>query len=299
MYQISSELRISLDSTLALQRRASQAHPMPGLDERRKDLQTLGRFIRTNKHDICAAISADYGNRSQHETLLLEIFPVIDAIDHALKHLARWMRPQYRGIDRRLFFGARNQVIPQPLGVVGVIVPWNFPVNLSLMPLVYIFAAGNRAMVKMSENSRALARLLVDRIPAYFPPEKPTFFDEAGDVGIAFSGLPFDHLLFTGSSQTGRAVMAAAARNLCPVTLELGGKAPAIVCDDFPLPRNASCTSNCSIVGRYARQWITYGCLKQRSMHSSSSPGRSCRLDIRRWIRPTTPRSLTIVRSRD
>lgn len=176
---------------------------------------------------------------SFHETLLLEISPVIDAIDHALKDLARWMRPQYRGIDRRLFFGARNRVIPQPLGVVGVIVPWNFPVNLSLMPLVYIFAAGNRAMVKMSENSRALPRLLVDRIPAYFPPEKLAFFDETGDVGIAFSRLPFDHLLFTGSGQTGRAVMAAAARNLCPVTLELGGKAPAIVCDDFPLRKAA------------------------------------------------------------
>ncbi len=119
--------------------------------------------------------------------------------------------------------------------MVGVIVPWNFPVNLSLMPLTYIFAAGNRAMVKMSENSRHLARLLIERMPAYFPPEKLQFFDETGGVGIEFSKLPFDHLLFTGSGNTGRAVMAAAARNLCPVTLELGGKSPAIVCDDFPL----------------------------------------------------------------
>ncbi len=113
--------------------------------------------------------------------------------------------------------------------------PWNFPVNLSLIPLTYIFAAGNRAMVKMSENSRHLARLLIERMPAYFPPEKLQFFDETGGVGIEFSKLPFDHLMFTGSGQTGRAVMAAAARNLCPVTLELGGKAPALVCDDFPL----------------------------------------------------------------
>ena len=138
-------------------------------------------------------------------------------------------------MDWRNFFGASNRVIPQPLGVVGVIVPWNFPVNLSLVPLTYIFAAGNRAMVKMSENSRHLARLLIEKMPAYFPPEKLQFFDETGGVGIEFSKLPFDHLLFTGSGQTGRAVMTAAAQNLCPVTLELGGKAPAVVCDDFPL----------------------------------------------------------------
>jgi coniferyl-aldehyde dehydrogenase len=118
---------------------------------------------------------------------------------------------------------------------VGVIVPWNFPLNLSLVPLSYIFAAGNRAMVKMSENSRHLARFLIEKMPAYFPPEKLQFFDETGGVGVEFSKLKFDHLLFTGSGATGRAVMAAAAQNLCPVTLELGGKAPAIVCADFPL----------------------------------------------------------------
>jgi coniferyl-aldehyde dehydrogenase len=114
-------------------------------------------------------------------------------------------------------------------------VPWNFPLNLSLIPLTYIFAAGNRAMVKMSENSRHLAQLLIERLPAYFPPEKLQVFDETGGVGIEFSRQPFDHLFFTGSGATGRAVMAAAAQNLCPVTLELGGKAPAIVCDDFDI----------------------------------------------------------------
>ena len=126
-------------------------------------------------------------------------------------------------------------MVPQPLGVIGVIVPWNFPLNLSFVPLTAILASGNRAMVKMSENSRHLARLLIERIPGYFPPEKLQFFDETGGVGVAFSQLPFDHLLFTGSGQTGRAVMAAAAKNLCPVTLELGGKAPAVVCDDFDI----------------------------------------------------------------
>ena len=228
-----SPAHAALDAALTRQRAACLARPAPTLAERKRDLLTLQRYLRDHREALCEAISADYGNRSRHETLLAEIFPAIDGIEHVLKHLKKWMRPQRRGVDWRTFPGARNRVIPQPLGVVGVIVPWNFPVNLSLVPLTYIFAAGNRAMVKMSENSRHLARLLIATMPAYFPPEKLQFFEETGGVGIAFSQLPFDHLLFTGSGQTGRAVMAAAARNLCPVTLELGGKAPAIVCAGF------------------------------------------------------------------
>jgi len=224
-----------LEAALALQRQAYLAHPVPSLAERKADLRTLQRFVREHKDALCDAISADYGHRSYHETLLAEVFPVVDGIDHVIKHLHGWMRPQRRAVDWRNFLGASNRVIPQPLGVVGVIVPWNFPLNLSLVPLTYIFAAGNRAMVKMSENSRHLAAYLMAHMPAYFSPEKLQFFDETGGIGIAFSQLKFDHLLFTGSGQTGRAVMAAAAQNLCPVTLELGGKSPAIVCDDFPL----------------------------------------------------------------
>ncbi len=228
-------LATRLADALEQQRQAYLVDPAPTFEKRRRDLLALQRFIRENKQALCDAISTDYGNRSHHETLLAEVFPAIDGVNHVIKHLRGWMKPQRRAVDMRNFFGARNRVIPQPLGVVGVIVPWNFPVNLSLIPLTYIFAAGNRAMVKMSENSRNLAKLLIERIPNYFPPEKLQFFDETGGVGVEFSKLPFDHLLFTGSSQTGRAVMAAAANNLCPVTLELGGKAPAIVCDDFPL----------------------------------------------------------------
>ena len=227
--------RLLLDSALAVQRSAYLADPVPSLEQRRHDLHMLRRFVTEQRQALCDAISADYGHRSQHETLLAEIVPVIGGIDHALAHLRRWARPQRRPIDHLTFGLASNRVIPQPLGVVGVIVPWNFPLNLSLLPLTYIFAAGNRALVKMSENSRQLAQLLIEKMPAYFAPEKLRFFDETGGVGIEFSQLPLDHLLFTGSGATGRAVMAAAAANLCPVTLELGGKAPAIVCDDFPL----------------------------------------------------------------
>ncbi len=189
--------------------------------------------MRDNAEAIAQAISADYGHRSRHETLLAEVVPVMHGVDHALKHLKQWMKPQRRSIDWLNFFGAKNRVLPQPLGVVGVIVPWNFPINLSFLVLVDVFAAGNRAMVKMSENSRHLTRLLLDLAPRYFSADQLMFFEETGGVGVAFSQLKFDHLVFTGSTQTGRAVMAAAAQNLCPVTLELGGKSPAVVCDDF------------------------------------------------------------------
>ena len=224
-----------LDEALALQRKAYFADPVPTLEQRKADLRTLQRFILEHKEALCDAVSADFGHRSRHESLLAEVFPAVDSIKHVIRHLRSWMRPQRRSVDWRVFFGASNRVIAQPLGVVGVIVPWNYPLNLSLVPLSYIFAAGNRAMVKMSENSRHLAAYLIRHMPAYFPPEKLQFFDETGSVGIAFSKLRFDHLLFTGSGQTARSVMAAAAQNLCPVTLELGGKSPAIVCDGFPL----------------------------------------------------------------
>jgi coniferyl-aldehyde dehydrogenase len=226
---------ILLADTLTRQRAAYLAHPVPSLDERKSDLKKLQALVRDHRDAIVAAIAADYGHRSTHETLFAEIFPVLDGVDHALKHLKKWMKPQRRAVDFRNFLGASNTVVPQPLGVVGVIVPWNFPINLSFLGLIAIFSAGNRAMVKMSENSRHLAKLLIEKVPAYFPPEKLAFFDETGGVGIEFSKLKFDHLMFTGSGQTGRAVMAAAAHNLCPVTLELGGKSPALVCDDFSL----------------------------------------------------------------
>src|SRR5215469_10424699 len=196
------DLPTTLLASLELQRRACARDPVPSYEERRADLAALRRFIVENREALIAAVNRDYGSRSRHETLFAELVPVLDGIRHARRHLRRWMRPERRRVDLLLFPGARNRVVPQPLGVVGVIVPWNFPINLSIGPLTSILAAGNRAMVKMSENSKA---------------------------------LPFDHLLFTGSGATGRSVMANAARSLTPVTLELGGKAPAIVGPDFPI----------------------------------------------------------------
>ena len=224
-----------LQAALELQRGACARDPVPSYAERRADLAALRRFIVENREALIEAVNRDYGSRSRHETLLAELVPVLDGIRHARRHLRRWMRPQRRGVDLLLFPGARNRVVPQPLGVVGVIVPWNFPINLTFSALTSIFAAGNRALVKLSENSRHFAALLIERLPRYFPAEKLAVFDETGGVGVAFAGLPLDHLLFTGSTLTGRKVMAAAAANLCPVTLELGGKSPALVCEDFPL----------------------------------------------------------------
>ncbi len=230
-----SPVSLLLATCLEQQRKAYRANPNPDYPQRKADLLTLKRLVSENQEALIAAINEDYGNRARNETLLAEILNVLDGINFALKHLQRWMKPQRRHIDILLYPGAKNRSIPQPLGVVGVIVPWNFPLQLALSPLTCIFAAGNRAMVKMSENSGHLARLLGRLVVQYFPPEKLSFFAETGLVGVQFSQLPFDHLLFTGSGATGRAVMAAAASNLTPVTLELGGKSPAVIAADFPL----------------------------------------------------------------
>jgi coniferyl-aldehyde dehydrogenase len=225
---------LTLAQCLEQQRAAHRADPCPEPERRRGHLAALHRFLQENEVAIIEAIEADFGVRPASETRLLELFPVRQGIRDATRHLAKWMRSQRRSVDRLIFPGASNRVVPQPLGVVGVLVPWNFPIQLSFGPLIDILAAGNHAMVKMSDRSVHLARLLIEVFPRYLPPEKVAFFEDLGR-GPEFSKLPFDHMLFTGSSGVGRAVMASAAANLCPVTLELGGKAPAVVAPDFPL----------------------------------------------------------------
>lgn len=290
-----------LQSALALQRAAYHAHPVPSYAERVDDLKRLRALLLDHRAAIEAAISADYGHRSAHETRLAELVPAVDGIKHTLRHLKAWMKPQRRHADWISFPLAKNRVIPQPLGVVGAIVPWNFPINLSFVPLSAIFAAGNRAMVKLSENSRHLAALLIDKAPAYFPPEKLQFFDETGGVGVAFSQLPFDHLLFTGSGATGRLVMAAAAQNLCPVTLELGGKSPAIVADDFPLATAVErilfvkCLNAGQICTTVDHAWVPYAKLEDfvqmaqqrvpRMFPSLDSPDFTSIIDVRAFQR--------------
>lgn len=221
--------RTMLNSAFQRQRQAYLQDPYPEYQQRKQDLLTLKRMITENRDAIIAAISEDYGNRSDFESKFAEIITATDTISHTLKHLKDWMKPQRRSIDITMYFGAKNRLIPQPLGVAGLIIPWNFPINLSMSQLAAVFAAGNRAMVKMSENSIALSRLLKKISPSYFPVEKLEFFEETGGVGVEFSQIPFDLIIFTGSGATGRKVMASAAQNLTPVILELGGKAPAVI----------------------------------------------------------------------
>ncbi|MDJ0698496.1 MAG: coniferyl aldehyde dehydrogenase [Woeseiaceae bacterium] len=231
------DVSANLERCLELQRRSFLQNETESLAERRQHLLNLKRMVSENRDAIVEAISKDYGNRSRHETLFAEIITATDSIIDAIKHLRRWMKVQRRSVDQTMYPGGKARVIPQPLGVVGLIIPWNFPINLTISQLAAVFAAGNRAMVKMSENSIALSQLLIDVVPRYFDEDKLAFFEETGGVGIEFSKLPFDHLIFTGSGQTGRAVMAAAAANLTPVTLELGGKAPAVIAPDYPIEK--------------------------------------------------------------
>ena len=229
-----ADIQAMLKNAFDEQREAYLDYPMPTLAERKEDLTRLQRLISENVDAIVVAISADYGNRSRHETLFAEIITALDSLIDARKKVKKWMKPQSRHVDHMTFPLAKNRLIPQPLGVVGLIIPWNFPINLTFCQLAAVFAAGNRAIVKMSENSRNLTRLLIELTPRYFDRTKLQFFEETGGVGVQFSQIPFDLIIFTGSGTTGRAVMASAAKNLTPVILELGGKAPAVVDPAYP-----------------------------------------------------------------
>jgi coniferyl-aldehyde dehydrogenase len=227
----------TLQDCFQLQRTSFHQQGIESNAQRKQHLLNLKAMITNHREAIIEALNRDYGNRSRHETLLAEIITATDDINSSIKHLNQWTKVQKRRVDHSMYFGAKNRLIPQPLGVIGVIVPWNFPINLMFSQLSAVFAAGNTAMVKMSENSRHLAELLIEISPKYFAKEKLQIFDETGEVGVVFSKLPFDHLMFTGSGATGRKVMAAAAANLTPVTLELGGKSPAVIDPEYPIDK--------------------------------------------------------------
>ncbi len=220
-----------------LQREAYLRDPYPSLEERRKRLRALERILLENTDAIVDAIRQDFGHRCAEESKILELFPVVDGIRHTRKKLHKWMRPEHRHVSV-LFATGSNRVIPQPKGVVGIVSPWNYPLFLTLSPLVSVLAAGNRAMMKMASNSQHLCRLLQEKFNDVYPEDTVAILPgvRAGD----FSTLPFDHMIFTGSAETGRTVMRSAADNLTPVTLELGGKSPTIVCDDFDIDEAAS-----------------------------------------------------------
>ena len=203
--------------------------------ERVADLRTLHRLLVENQDALVDAVNKDFGCRCAFETKFAETFMAQDATLDAIKNLKKWMKPQKRHLDPTQFPLARAWTFPQPVGVVGIVVPWNFPIAMAFQPLIGIFAAGNRAMIKMSGNSNHLALLLKQISPKYFPADKLAFFEDGQHRGAQFTSLPFDHIFFTGSPTTGKAVMANAAKNLTPVTLELGGKSPCVVAPDYPV----------------------------------------------------------------
>ena len=218
----------ALGDVLDAMRKAQSRDPVPDWPARARRLRALEALMRDNCDAIAAAIDADFGRRPAEETSILEIFPSLSGIHHALRHGRRWMRARRRWASF-WFLPARIAIVPQPVGVVGIIVPWNYPLYLAIGPLTDAIAAGNRAMVKMSELTPRFSALFEQLIARAFPDGDVVVVNGGPDVGRAFAALPFDHLLFTGSTAVGHDVMRAASANLTPVTLELGGKSPALI----------------------------------------------------------------------
>ncbi|GGU61844.1 aldehyde dehydrogenase [Pseudomonas laurentiana] len=224
----------AMNMTFNAQRQAFAGNPMPPAAQRRQWLKHLRLALLARQDELVEAIGRDFSMRSADETLLAELMPSVQGLRHAERHVQRWMRATRRPVGLA-FQPASARVEYQPLGVVGVIVPWNYPLFLAIGPLTGALAAGNRVMLKLSEATPATGELLKGLLQDVFPDDLVSVVVGEAEVGEAFSRLPFDHLLFTGATSIGRKVMQAAAHNLTPVTLELGGKSPAIVSADVPL----------------------------------------------------------------
>jgi coniferyl-aldehyde dehydrogenase len=229
-----SELEAAFESLKAAYRR----EPSPSYETRLSWIDALLRMVQAHRKQIAEAITADFGNRSFHETQIAEIFTLITGLKYIRGQLKGWMKPRSRHVMLALLPG-RAKVQYQPRGVVGIISPWNYPFQLAVSPLAVALAAGNRVLVKPSEYTPRTSELLTRLISQALDPSVVRVITGGPEVGTAFSKLAFDHLLFTGSTQVGRQVMRAAAENLTPVTLELGGKSPAIVHESFPTERAA------------------------------------------------------------
>ena len=205
------------------------ALPEP-MSVRRDRIDRAIALLLDNAEGFAKAVSADFGHRSREQTLMTDIMPSVSAMKHAKKHFESWAKGEKRKPTFPLgLLGAKAEVVYQPKGVVGVVAPWNFPVGMVMVPMAGILAAGNRAMVKPSEFTEQVSALFAEVIPKYFAEEEVAVFTGGPEVGMAFSKLAFDHMIFTGATSVGRHIMRAAADNLVPVTLELGGKSPTII----------------------------------------------------------------------
>ena len=218
----------ALDDAFHVMIARSRAERAPDIALRLDRLARLRAVVADNEERFRQAISADFGHRSAVETTIAEIMMLYGEVRHASKHLKSWMAPQ-RIATALQFLPARNRLLPQPLGVVGIIAPWNYPLQLTLAPAIGALAAGNRVLIKPSELSPHLAALLKETVAMRFDATELLVTGIEDGIAETFAGLPFDHLVFTGSTRVGRLVAEAAGRNLTPVTLELGGKSPAII----------------------------------------------------------------------
>ncbi|GBQ68976.1 aldehyde dehydrogenase [Komagataeibacter xylinus NBRC 15237] len=227
-----------LNRILDRQRAAFLNAGPPGLKQRRTNLRRLKAEILKRRTEIVRALKTDFGQRSERESAIVELIPLVQSINYMIAHLGCWMKPERRHVSAYFQCG-RAWVVRQPVGVVGIIAPWNYPVSLALVPLATAIAAGNRAMLKPSEFTPATSAVIGEIVQAAFPAEQVSVVTGGGEVGAAFSALPFDHILFTGSTAVGKKVAEAAARNLTPVTLELGGKSPVVIAPGFSMQRVA------------------------------------------------------------
>jgi coniferyl-aldehyde dehydrogenase len=232
--ELNPETDRALHATLAMQRAAFLRDSPPSLNQRRADLKKLKQALLARQDEFVAALDADFGHRSRQESLMLDVGTTVGAINYLHSNLRRFMRPERRHVAA-IFKPSSAKVVYQPLGVVGIVAPWNFPVSLALTPLATALAAGNRVMLKPSEMTPATTDLLASMLAETFEKEQVAVVTGDAETGRAFSSLPFDHLFFTGSIPVGRAIMRAASENLVPVTLELGGKSPVIVDQGYSL----------------------------------------------------------------
>ncbi|SDJ56617.1 coniferyl-aldehyde dehydrogenase [Paraburkholderia steynii] len=235
---IATQSKGEMHSLFEQQRAAVARIGSPSFEQRVAALDALANMVKTHRHELVQAISSDFGNRAKEETELGELMPILNGIKHVRKHLKSWMRPERRKVGIA-FRPASAQILYQPLGVVGILAPWNYPLTLTLAPLTEALAAGNCVMVKPSELTPRTAALLQKLIAATFSADQVTVVTGGPEIAANFCALPFDHLLFTGSTRVGKHVMAAAAPNLTPVTLELGGKSPVVLCRGYPLKKAA------------------------------------------------------------
>jgi len=215
---------------LRLQRYAFTASRPEPMSMRKDRIKRAIALVKEHGDTLCRTMSADFGGRSMMQSMFSDVGVAIGAGKDALKNMDAWAKPEKRGLRFPLgLLGGKAELRYEPKGVVGILSPWNFPVNLVFAPLMQILAAGNRAMIKPSEYTERTSLLMKELVAEYFTQDEVAVVTGGPDVAAAFSSLPFDHLLFTGSTATGRRVMQAAAANLVPVTLELGGKNPVII----------------------------------------------------------------------